>query len=188
MNREQWLTKVAEEFCWPRILKAGGENNPYRVSVGFPHGRGNASKAIGQCWPTQSSAGKTHEIFISPVLGNGFEATHVLLHECIHASDGNKNGHKGLFRKLAKAVGLAGKMTATVPSEELALDIKLYLRSIEDYPHDKLSINSGGDPKPGSRLLKAVCEDCGYTIRTTQKWIDEVGLPTCACGGEFHQE
>jgi hypothetical protein len=32
-----------------------------------------------------------------------------------------------------------------------------------------------------SRLKKVICPDCGYTIRTTAKWI-KVGLPTCCCG------
>ena len=35
----------------------------------------------------------------------------------------------------------------------------------------------------GSRMIKIVCDadGCGYTVRTTRKWID-VGLPTCPCG------
>jgi hypothetical protein len=38
--------------------------------------------------------------------------------------------------------------------------------------------------KPGSRLLKCECPACGYTIRTTQKWLD-IGTPTCPCGDEM---
>lgn len=30
----------------------------------------------------------------------------------------------------------------------------------------------------GSRLIKCQCEKCGYTVRTTQKWIG-IGLPIC---------
>jgi hypothetical protein len=36
-------------------------------------------------------------------------------------------------------------------------------------------------------MLKLECEDCGYVVRTTQKWI-EMGSPTCYCGGHFKVE
>jgi hypothetical protein len=32
-----------------------------------------------------------------------------------------------------------------------------------------------------TRMKKAVC-DCGYTVRLTKKWMDEVGLPICPGG------
>ena len=35
-----------------------------------------------------------------------------------------------------------------------------------------------------TRLLKALCPDCGYVIRVTAKWV-EVGLPVCPCGATF---
>lgn len=38
--------------------------------------------------------------------------------------------------------------------------------------------------KQATRMIKVCCPGCGYTIRTTQKWID-VGLPTCCCGEEM---
>ena len=37
-------------------------------------------------------------------------------------------------------------------------------------------------------MLKAECDSCGMVVRTTRKWIEEVGLPTCACGGQFEQD
>lgn len=38
--------------------------------------------------------------------------------------------------------------------------------------------------KQSTRMLKVICPGCGYTVRTTQKWID-IGLPTCPCGEEM---
>jgi len=32
--------------------------------------------------------------------------------------------------------------------------------------------------------LKLECGECGYTVRTTRKWID-VGMPVCPCGETF---
>ncbi|MFI8890527.1 hypothetical protein [Streptomyces paradoxus] len=47
---------------------------------------------------------------------------------------------------------------------------------------------SSGPKKQGTRMLKVVCsEDCecgGYTVRTTQKWLD-MGTPRCPFGGEM---
>lgn len=33
----------------------------------------------------------------------------------------------------------------------------------------------------GSRMLKLICPNDGYTVRTTRKWLD-VGSPSCPCG------
>ena len=40
------------------------------------------------------------------------------------------------------------------------------------------SLNLDGRKKQSTRMLRCRCMDCGYTLRTTQKWI-EVGVPTC---------
>ena len=39
--------------------------------------------------------------------------------------------------------------------------------------------------KQSSRLLKAECESCGYTVRVTRKWVDQVGAPHCPTHGEM---
>ena len=36
-------------------------------------------------------------------------------------------------------------------------------------------------------MIKLICEDCGYTVRTTRKWL-KVGFPTCCCGGAMELE
>ncbi len=30
-----------------------------------------------------------------------------------------------------------------------------------------------------TRMLKACCGDCAYTVRVTRKWLDEAGAPLC---------
>jgi hypothetical protein len=50
------------------------------------------------------------------------------------------------------------------------------------FPHAALRSGLNGAHKPqGTRMLKVQCGSCGYTVRTTAKWI-EVGLPLCPCG------
>lgn len=33
--------------------------------------------------------------------------------------------------------------------------------------------------KQSTRLLKAECAECGYVVRVTAKWVNEVGAPRC---------
>ncbi len=42
-------------------------------------------------------------------------------------------------------------------------------------------------PKQGTRMLKVICPADGYTIRTTNKWL-QVGFPTCPCGTVMRRE
>ncbi len=186
MNREAWLTQLAEGHIKPLFLEHDGQwPEHYRLSVGFPKGSRGGRKSIGQCWDNSTSADKANEMFISPEL-DPFDSAHVTVHELIHASVGIKAGHKAPFKKLAVAVGLTGKMTATVPGEALTARIKGWLEKMPAFPGAVLdpSQRAGGGPKPGSRLLKVVCPDCEYTVRTTGKWI-EVGMPRCPCGTDM---
>lgn len=192
MNREQWLTQAAEKHIKPHFRDAGfGWPESYRVSIGFPKGRGRGARAIGQCWSPHMSADKTPEMFISPQLEPA-RALDVLIHELVHAVVGLAAGHTGPFRVMAKAVGLEGKMTATVAGPELTKTIQGWIEKLPAFPGavlDPLKPGDAGKPSakekgPGSRLIKCACPDCGYTIRTTAKWI-EVGLPICPCGTEL---
>ena len=184
-TREQWL--LAACAAVRPLFDAQGIDAypPLRVSCGWPKG---GRKAIGQCWPSGRSGDKTIEMFISPELIDGVQVLHILIHELIHAVDNCENKHRGPFRKMALALGLEGKMTATTAGPELEAELRLLLGNLGPYPHAKL------DPtkitKQGTRMLKVVCKDkaCGYTLRTTKKWI-EVGLPSCFCGaGEMEAE
>jgi hypothetical protein len=177
MTREEWLVRLNTEHVLPHIRSNGGDTDkPWRVSVGFPHGSRGGRKAIGQCHSAAKSADGYHEIFISPVLGDPVDVAHVLLHEDIHYVIGLQAGHKAGFKRLATACGLVGKMTATIPSDALRATIKEWLAGMPAYPHGALSDTA--TEKKGSRLLKATCETCGYTVRVTQKWLD-IGAPIC---------
>ena len=180
-TREDWLL-AAVDAVRPLFDEQGADAfPPLRVSCGWPKG---GRKSIGQCWPNTRSNDKTVEVFLSPAISNAFEVLHVLVHELVHAVDNCVSGHRGAFRKLAKALGFEGKMTATVPGEELENELKLLLGNLGPYPHAEL--DASRIQKQGTRMIKVVCTDakCGYTLRTTRKWI-HVGTPTCACGQDM---
>lgn len=189
-TREAWLLS-AIELLIPVLAQAGASNLRNRqisVSVGFP--ARTIRKTIGQCWATKASEdGKTSHLFISPLLDNGVQVLGVLAHELIHCDDDCESQHAGHFRKVATAFGLTGKMTATTVGEDLEPVLKDMLSELGEYPHVKLNLGEMGIKKQGTRMLKVECSeaDCecgGYTVRTTQKWI-EIGMPKCPAGTEM---
>lgn len=186
-TREEWLNAAAQAIR-PIFDEAGADPYPkFRVSCGFPKG---GRKAIGQAWTPSASGDATAELFISPeldelaVVGKG-AVLDVLAHELIHAIVGNEAGHKGPFRTLAKAIGLEGKMTATVPSAALVDRLLELTAPLGPYPHAEL--RDLKISKQSTRMLKVLCQGCGFSCRTTRKWLDEVGTPTCACGTKMEE-
>jgi hypothetical protein len=180
MTREEWLNKFSDGYVKPLLAEHGGAvDYTYRISVGFPAGgRGGNRQAIGQCHPDVMSADHVHELFISPVLGTAEAVAHVVVHEHIHASVGLKAGHKAPFKQLATAVGLTGKMTATVAGPERQAHMMEWIKvNLPEYPHAALKLAERGSK--GSRLIKCECPSCGYTVRTTAKWIEAGGAPLC---------
>jgi hypothetical protein len=186
-TREEWL--VAAVAALTPLFEELGETVPaVRVSVGWPGGNGRKNSVIGQCWSTKVAADAISQLFISPVLDGAVRVLDVLAHELIHAIDDCQSGHKGRFAKIAKALGLTGKMTATVAGEELTAKLEAIAADLGDYPHAKLASPADGvegPKKQGTRMLKAECaEGSGYKVRLTRQWLDEYGAPICPCHGE----
>lgn len=185
-TREEWLVAAVEALGRDIFAPLEIAVPPVRVSVGWPGGSGKKSSVIGQCWKTTQSDDKVAQVFISPSLVDRPAVLETLVHELIHAVDDCESGHKGEFVRMAKRVGLTGKMTSTVAGEELAAQLVPIAETLGEYPHAKLSAGNGveGPKKQGTRMIKVICPDDGYTLRTTKKWI-EVGVPTCPCGTEM---
>lgn len=181
-TREEWLTRAVDALR-PLFAEVGETVPAVRVSVGFPGG-GSARKRIGECWAPGASVDGVAQLFVSPIIGSAVDALAVLVHELIHAIDECKSGHKGAFRKVAVAVGLTGKMTATVAGPDLAPRLAALASSLGDYPHAALTLAAAAEKKQTTRMLKVECPDDGYTIRTTAKWL-AVGNPSCPCGTEM---
>lgn len=189
MLREQWLNAAAElmrpwfekiEMPLPAKL---------RISCSWPSvgALARRNRKVGECWPAAASADKTNEVMISHYYADPVEVLSTLLHELVHAADDCKSRHNGPFRKAAKALGLEGKMTATVPGAELVERLKTeILAKLGPYPHAKLDMTLRPVKKQSTRMIKVVCPECGYTVRTTQKWLEN-GLPTCACGEQMEE-
>lgn len=185
-TREEWLNSAT--LLMHDDFKSIGKTVPklIKVSCGFPSRNplGASKRSIGECWSDKASNGKFHEIFISPLLEERVEVLAVLIHEITHAVVGIEHKHRKPFGDVARALGLEGKLTATVAGEALTCRLGGLAKELGPYPHARLNGMTNGKPKDVCRLLKASCPECGYVIRVTRKWLD-VGLPTCFCGTEF---
>lgn len=205
-TREAWLREAVEQLGHLFHEATGQALPPVQVSVGWPGGRGDRSNVIGQCWHKDAARDGKHHIFISPVLDEAPRVLDVLAHELVHALDGNESGHKGRFAQWAKAIGLTGRMTATVASDDLARDLaRLVAWRLGAYPHGALGAGrlvSGKPGEPGTpegpgkgggrshppqttRMLKATCgcDPDPYILRLTRKQAER-GMPRCGLCSE----
>lgn len=197
LTREQWLLGLVEYLA--PLFNHHGYSIPanIRVSCSLPSGRAfSNNRTIGECWATEASADQTHEIMVSHTVANSLRAGGVLVHEVCHAVAGIKAGHGKLFRRLAIAVGLEGKMTATGETDYLNGMICSYAWEVGEYPHAKLDYSKR--KKQPTRLLKAVCNnlDCDffaelgktYSVRLSSQVFD-YAAPRCgSCGSEMEAE
>ena len=182
-TREEWLMEFVGAMR-PAFAETGSPlPEKVRVSCGFPKG---CRKAIGQCWSDKVSEDGAREIFVSPVLSEAPRVCDVVIHELVHAAlpDGTKHGAE--FKQLATDMGLAGPMTATEASAELTAALAEFIPvRLGPYPHSKLSPMSIA--KQTTRMIKLTCDGCGMVVRSTRKWLDDVGPPNCACGSAFEE-
>lgn len=191
VTREQWLEQ-AVELLTPIFAEHDIELPAVRVSCGWPSRGGTSTKkkVVGQCWKSIVAADGVQQIFISPAIGGDVvQMLGILMHELIHAVDDCESGHKGAFGTMARKVGLEGKLTATIVGEESALadQLRRVRDELGEYPHSPLNLVMADAKKQTTRMLKVVCPEDGYTVRTTRKWL-EVGTPTCPCGEEMVED
>lgn len=188
-TREAWL-EAAVTICTPLFESAGYKVPRVRVACGWPSsgGLGQKRKVLGECWSKDSTTDKVAQIFISPFLVQPDNAhlgvLPTLVHEVVHAVVGHKEKHNKVFGKCARAVGLEGKLTSTHAGAKLVADCEAWMHKLGEYPHARLDATKSPVKKQTTRLIKCECAKCGYTVRTTRKWLDEVGPPRC--GDEAH--
>jgi hypothetical protein len=178
-TREAWLHALIEAIR-PWYKEAGSPlPKAVRISVGFSS-KGARSNRIGECWAPAADEHGLSQIFVHPSLSDAGTVASVVVHELIHAAVGCDKAHGPAFRKPALALGLEGRMTATVPGADLVARLKPVLKELGTYPHGALKGGtSSGPKKQTTRMLKCECPECGYIARTTSKWIEDVGAPIC---------
>lgn len=203
-NRETWLFELAE-FMKPKFESLGFPIPPFRVGTGFTSG-GQYCNAGGECWNKTVSADGHYEIFIMPDRIDVMEIAGILCHELIHAAVGFECGHKGNFAKMCDKLNLLRPYTATTAGPLFSQWVEGELARLGPIPHAALKFersrtrravatesesapqtddekpSSNSKPKQTTRLLKACCGTCGYTVRISKKWALQLGAECPACG------
>jgi hypothetical protein len=106
-----------------------------------------------------------------------------------------ENHAAGTFGKLARGIGLEGKLTATHAGEALKARLNAIADALGEYPHAALRPTMN-EKKQTTRLLKAQCSECGCVIRITRKWVDEAEghgslvcpMPQCECAMDVEEK
>jgi len=184
-TREEWLLAAIDDLR--PLFSVEGHTLPERIRVtcGFPS-TASRSGAIGECFASVASADSHYELLISPVLDQPARVFDVLVHELCHTLPGAMN-HGATFQRAAHAMHLVPTMLrgaqswkATGQGATFAATYGAIIAGLGAYPHAQLSL--GSKKKQTTRLLKAVCPDCGYVIRLTKVHADK-GLPNCSIDG-----
>lgn len=185
-TREGWFKAAIAELD-KEFFDGRGYKLPKKLqcSCGFPRGH---AKAIGQCWDPEVSADGTTHLFICPTQADPMRVLDILLHELIHAAVGIKEGHKGMFKKLAKEFGLEGKMTATTvtPGSELHRQLAKIQTSLGKYPHAPMQKKAPKKGSGGSGWVRLVSpEDDTYKVVISPKVLEAHGAPQDPWGNEM---
>mgnify|MGYP003136218366 FL=1 len=187
VDRETWLNAAAvllqaEVFPSAQIPAEAWEGKQYRITCGFPIGyRGSKTRKVvlGQAFDPSISADGTYEVCINPILDEPVRVLDVLAHELTHVYAGIACGHRGDFRRIARAIGLTGPLTATVAGGALEATLNGIAEQLGKFPHAKI------DPtlrkKQGTRLLKVACSDCGFIARVSGKWASRISETSSPC-------
>ena len=163
----------------PSYYKFNGKN--IKVSCSLQGSGLQKAGSLAHIHYAHATGNNMHEIRMSVEMGgrktkaDSSRVADVLLHEMIH-SCAKFHGHKGPFKHIAQGVGLTGKMTQTVASDDLKARIKSEVIDIlGKYPHKEVKLIPRGQRGKGSRMIKCECKNCGCIIRLSRKWIDESG-------------
>jgi hypothetical protein len=185
-TREGWMMEAVRRIAAWMPANVADPTIVYpriRISTGWPKGRG-MGKARGQCWGPSMVADAVPAIFVSPAEDEPVTILGIIAHEMVHAA--GHYSHRGSFVRVAGQLGFTAPFTDSSYRDPV-LEARLVGLAEQLGPIDHGRVNATSRAKvQGTRMLKLSCPEDGYTVRTTQKWLD-VGLPTCPDGHEMER-
>lgn len=183
-TREAWL-RAAVDYLRPRYAAHGELPTPDKlhVIISWPKGRGK--NRIGECFPETWTENGSVYVTVSPIVREPVRVLDILVHELIHALGIRKHGKD--FKKVALALGLEGKMTATTAGATLANELQQLAEELGPYPHEALVVPAKPEKETEGRKVrvKLRCPDhapaaaIDYVVEITPKRLAEFGPPKC---------
>lgn len=180
--------RLIREACTYYKLETKPENILLTIQT-----RGKRESTLGWFWANRwknTKKDSIHEINLSAETLSRDDIGETLIHELAHAENETKGikdvankVHNKKFKAMAEQLGLIVKdrdSSVGYGFTELGDGAKKFLEHIKfNSALFKLArLTPGTKAKPGSRLIKCECPECGYVVRTTQKWLD-VAVPKC---------
>ena len=187
-NREDWLALLIDEFRHDFSDVRSALPEKVHVSVGWPSRGGTTrrKRVVGECFDGCHSEDGFPHIFISPLIPRE-EADHTLVHELVHAAL-PKAKHGKEFRRVAVAVGLEGKMSATHAGETLRKRLDAFAERIGPYPHPTLALPAKGKRKPPSSFfIQCECQP-KRKLRVTKQEKEQGPILCLVCNKKFRHD
>lgn len=186
-TRESWLAALAAAMRSHFLDNGLTIPEKLRVTCGWPSSgalaKKGGSRTLGQCFYPECSKDQTTEVFVSPVVDDAKRVADILCHELVHAALPKAKHGRG-FAKAALSLGLEGKPTATIGGAAFLAWARPLIEAEGEYPHASLDLTKMERKAQKGRQLKVRCPECGYTARTTKKWLETSGAPLCPCNRE----
>lgn len=183
-TREEWLLTLVETMRpWFADRKW---KLPAKIRISPSWSSTRPRKVRGECWHPVASADGFFNVTVGLNESDSYEVAGIVVHELAHAAT-NVTGHKGAFVQCLRDVDILGKPKhANTLGLTLEPEIKKFVKKYGKYPHGAIDFTT--KKKQGTRMIKLVCPECTYTVRTTKKWID-TGIPICGiCSEDFVME
>lgn len=175
--RQAWLEDAVRELRPLFASKGKPLPEKLRVSIGWST---SGKRALGSCYSDENSTDAHREIFVAPVVTESLRIMGTLAHECCHAALPFGHGHDKVFAGLGRSIGLVGKpKNLGEGGAAFAWFVANFVKAHGEYPSGAIASGSKAG-KQGTAMLKVACKECGYTIRTTAKWL-AFGTPLCPC-------
>lgn len=157
----------------------------------------------------KSEPHKQHAVVEVCIFGeeNSLQIAGTMLHEMGHVLAGYEAAHGPMWKDWCHKIGYANA-TATINYGDPGTFDEEFVKTLSKIPPPDDGTPGQGKHLPsfkggktcsaghgthggksrgtgsGSRMKKLECPKCGYTCRTTKKWLEK-GLPTCPCGMKF---
>ena len=183
-TREEWLNATVA-LIRAQVPAIGSQR--IRITCGFPSTY-TRSGTLAECWPDAASKDGTWEVMISPTVALPVEVFVLVAGMALHTVPGGASRTSNSYRTACMDLGLAPTDEAwkgLTGTDDFWATFGDALEALGPYPHAE--VMAAQKKTQSTRMLKLVCPLCGYTLRTSAKWIAQ-GLPVCHDGTEFQAE